>query len=244
MRDRNLEWEGCVNVRDLGGHRTEDGAETVYGRVVRADNLTRLSAAGWEALAAYGVHRVVDLRWADERAQDAAHAPDVEVVHVPLFGDRWEELEQDRPHKDMDNAAQRTAVYLTRLERYSDRFANAIAAVVDADTCVAVHCAGGVDRTGLISAFLLRLAGVPPDVIAADYAQSEVNWLPRTRSWIDEAEDEDERERRRFLSTIPAATMLAVLDHLERHDQGVDGYLRDAGVSEETLGRARAKLRP
>lgn len=233
-----------MNVRDLGGHPTEDGAQTAYGRVVRADNLTRLSAAGWGALAAYGVRRVVDLRWADERAQDAAHAPDVEVVHVPLFGDRWEELERERPQQDTDNAARRTKVYLTRLERYPDRFARAISAVVESDSCVAVHCAGGVDRTGLISAFLLRLAGVAPDVIAADYAQSEVNWLPYTRSWIDEAADEDERERRRFLSTIPAATMLAVLDHLERHGHGVDGYLRDAGVSEETLGLARAKLRP
>jgi hypothetical protein len=25
LRDRELAWEGCLNVRDLGGHATQDG---------------------------------------------------------------------------------------------------------------------------------------------------------------------------------------------------------------------------
>ena len=32
------------------------------------------------------------------------------------------------------------------------------------------HCAGGTDRTGIISALLLGIAGVPPATIAEDYA--------------------------------------------------------------------------
>jgi protein-tyrosine phosphatase len=241
---RHLTWDGCVNVRDLGGHPTEDGFETAYGRVVRADNLGRLSPAGWEALAAYGVRLVVDLRWADERAEDAAHAEGIEVVHVPLFGDNWEPLEAERAEEIAEYAERRTAAYLERLERYGDRFARAMAAVVEPDVCVAVHCAGGVDRTGLISAFLLRLASVDPREIAADYAHSEVNWAPYVRTWIDEADDEDERNRRLFLATVPAATMLAVLERLDADYGGVGGYLRAAGLPEADLELARRKLRP
>ena len=39
----SLAWEGCVNVRDLGGLPTEDGRRTRLGGVVRADNVRRLT---------------------------------------------------------------------------------------------------------------------------------------------------------------------------------------------------------
>ena len=50
--------------------------------------------------------------------------------------------------------------YVDFLERYRDRFGQALAAIADADG-VLVHCVGGKDRTGLVSALLPRLAGVP-----------------------------------------------------------------------------------
>ncbi len=55
--------------------------------------------------------------------------------------------------------------YVDFLERYRDRFGQALAAIADADGPVVVHCVGGKDRTGLVSALLLRLAGVAPAVI-------------------------------------------------------------------------------
>lgn len=54
LHSRDLVWDGVLNVRDLGGHPTEDGRETRYGRIVRADNVRRLSEEGWQALADYG----------------------------------------------------------------------------------------------------------------------------------------------------------------------------------------------
>ena len=62
--------------------------------------------------------------------------------------------------------------YVDFLERYRDRFGRAIAAVAEADGTVVVHCIGGKDRTGLIVALLLRLAGVGLETIGADYALS------------------------------------------------------------------------
>ena len=46
---RDLDWEGCFNVRDLGGLRTRDGRTTRFGRIVRADALDGLTEAGWAA---------------------------------------------------------------------------------------------------------------------------------------------------------------------------------------------------
>jgi hypothetical protein len=73
-RSRNLVWDGCVNVRDLGGHPTEGGRETHYGRIVRADTIRTLSEEGRRALVDYGIRTVVDLRTLRELEEDAPAA--------------------------------------------------------------------------------------------------------------------------------------------------------------------------
>jgi protein-tyrosine phosphatase len=244
-RSRTLLWDGCINVRDLGGHPTEDGRETRFGAVVRADSVRGLSDEGWEALVAYGVRRIVDLRWDEELAEDPPRELPLEVVHVPLFGERNEGRDIDRLLQGLlDPAGRRSTFYLECLRRYPRNFASAIAAVGQApEGAVVVHCAGGVDRTGLVSALLLSLAGVAPEHIAADYAASEANWAERTAVWIDEADTEEEREFRRFLSRMPPEAMLAVLEALDREHDGVAGYLRASGIADDDLARARARLR-
>ena len=84
---RHLDWDGCFNVRDLGGLGASDGRETRWGAVVRADSLDQLTAAGWAALYEHGVRTVIDLRNEDERAAEEAPRPsDVTTMHVPLDG--------------------------------------------------------------------------------------------------------------------------------------------------------------
>jgi protein-tyrosine phosphatase len=242
-----LTWDGCVNVRDLGGHPTEDGGETRFRAVVRADSVRGLSDEGWEALVDYGVRRIVDLRWHEELAEDPPRELPVEVVHIPLLGGRENAIgrEIDALLEDVrDPAVRRSMMYLEFLRRYPENFAAAVTAVARAPEGAAlVHCAGGVDRTGLVSALLLRLAGVAPEHIADDYAASEANWAPRTAVWIDEAEDEGEREFRRFLSRMPPEAMLRVLETLDAEHGGVPGYLRASGIGDEDLERARLRLR-
>jgi protein-tyrosine phosphatase len=242
-----LAWDGCMNVRDLGGHPTEDGGETRYRRIVRADGVRGLSDAGWEALVAYGVRRIIDLRWHEELAEDPPRELPVEVVHIPLLGEHDDATgrEIDALVRDVrDPAARRSTMYLEFLRRYPDNFAAAVAAVARSpDGAAVVHCAGGVDRTGLVSALLLRLAGVAPEHIANDYAASEANWAPRTADWIAEADDEREREFRRFLARMPPDAMLSVLEILEREHGSVAGYLGSSGIAENDLELARARLR-
>jgi protein-tyrosine phosphatase len=244
-RSRDLLWDGCLNVRDLGGHPTQDGRETRFGAVVRADSVRGLSDEGWAALVAYGVRTIVDLRWHDELAEDARRELPVEVVHVPLFGERNEAAQEvNALVRDIgDPAARRSAMYAEFLRRYPPSFVRAVAAVGEApEGTVVVHCAGGVDRTGLVSALLLSLAGVAPEHVAADYAVSEANWAPRTGEWIDEAETADEREFRRVMSRMPAEAMLQVLEMLEREYDSAAGYLSKAGAAPEQLAAVRARL--
>jgi protein-tyrosine phosphatase len=241
---RRLAWDGCINVRDLGGHPTEDGGETRFGRIVRADSVRQLSNDGWRALVEYGTVRIVDLRWHEELEADPPRELPLEVVHVPVFGSRADTDEINAAIAGLERPIEsRRERYLESLRRFRTSFAGAVEAVADVrDGVVIVHCAGGVDRTGLVSALLLRLAGVSREEIAADYALSGENWAPFIDDWIRAAETEQERDLRRLLSVVPAEAMLETLELLETRHGSVRGYLRDAGVSEDALERIRSRL--
>jgi protein tyrosine/serine phosphatase len=223
---RDLVWDGCLNVRDLGGHPTEDGAETEFGSVVRADSVGQLTPAGWQALVDYGIRTVIDLRGDHEREDDPPGELPVEVLQVPFMeasDEEWEEIGEE-------------------LERLN--VGAAVRTVAEApEGGVVVHCVGGKDRTGLLTALLLHLAGVPTDEIAADYALSEERLRPRHEGWFEAAETGAERKRLERIAQTPPQVINGVFAELERRYGSVEEYLRGAGVSDADLARARARLR-
>jgi protein-tyrosine phosphatase len=247
---RDLVWDGCLNVRDLGGHATDGGGETRYGAIVRSDSVSQLSGAGWKALFDYGIRTVLDLRGDHEREDDPPAELPVEVLHVPFMeaNEReWEEIGEEieaAATAAPDVTASTRDVYLIFLERFARNVAAAVKAVAHApEGGVVVHCVGGKDRTGLLTAFLLHLAGVSAEDIAADYALSEERLRPRHEGWFAAAESDEELERLQRIAQTPAESMIGVFEALDERYGGVAGYLRSAGVSDEELALARARLR-
>jgi protein-tyrosine phosphatase len=242
----SLAWEGCLNVRDLGGLPTEDGRRTRLGGVVRADNIRKLTDDGWRALAEHGVQRIVDLRWPEEIAEDQPRDVDIEVVHVSVLGEEYDAeyvKELDAHLASVDDVADHYAwSYVDFLERYRDRFGNALAAVADAQGTVVVHCMGGKDRTGIVSALMLRLAGVPYSEIGEDYAVTAVNLEPSTSRWIPAIADEAERAKWEKLKDTPPAAMVRVVQEIERRYGDVASYLHAAGLTDAQVERLRERL--
>jgi protein tyrosine/serine phosphatase len=248
QRSRDLVWDGLLNVRDLGGHPTADGEETRFGSIVRADSVRQLSDEGWEALVDYGVKTVVDLRANEELEADPPAELPVDVLHVPFIEqDAWPEIESDLEaavKAAPDVATATRDVYLIFLEHFNRNVAAAVRAVANAsEGGVVIHCAGGKDRTGLLTAFLLHLAGVGTDEIAKDYALSEERLRTRHEEWLAQAQSEEERERVKRMSQTPADSMKGVFEELERRYGSVEEFLRQAGLTDDELARARARLR-
>lgn len=230
--ERHLTWEGCFNVRDLGGHRTADGRETRWGAIVRSDTPERLSERGWDELRAHGVGTIVDLRTPEELGTEPRNA-ELATVHVPVidvedeaFWARWRGL-YDPPR-----------FYRESLEHWRDRFTSAVVAVARAHPgAVLVHCQAGRDRTGLVAALILSLVGVTADDIAADYALTADRLKPYYDREIELAADEDTKRRLRRENVSDAATMLGTLDGLDAH-----AYLLAGGATEADLAALRARL--
>jgi protein-tyrosine phosphatase len=246
MATRELAWDGLLNVRDLGGHPIEGGGETRYGSVVRADSVRRLSPDGWAELVTFGIRTILDLRFDEELEADPPLELPVTVVHVALLpgldAPDWVEINA-LSLAAADPAAAQAVSYLEFLDRYGAQFASAIGVIADAAAGgVLIHCQAGKDRTGLVVALLLRLAGVPIADIAADYAISAVNVAAVLEQWIAEADDEEERVLRTRVSASPAETMIEVLTEVERRYGGVREYLVAAGLDEGAFRRARGRL--
>ncbi|HJP89489.1 MAG TPA: tyrosine-protein phosphatase [Candidatus Limnocylindrales bacterium] len=246
---RAVTWDGCVNVRDLGGLPTEDGGTTQPGRIIRSDNVGVLTPAGWQSVAEHGVVRIVDLRWPEEIADDPPRDSDIEVVNVSVLGgsmhgepEWWRELNRNADAVD-DIADHYAWSYVEFLERNRDAFGRALGAVAGADGPVVIHCMGGKDRTGLVSALLLRLAGVSLDVIGEDYSLSGPILMATRGEWLTDAPTEAERKRREKLSQTPADGMRRVVATIEERYGSVEGYLAAAGVTPAQLDALHARLR-
>ncbi len=249
---RVLPWQGCFNVRDVGGYRTDSGGRTRWRSLVRADNLRRLTPAGRAALVAYGVRTVIDLRAPFELRIDPSPfatglappgAP--AYLHVPVL---------DREGRDRDVAAavdaapSVEAMYGLLLEHCRGQLGAVVRAIASApDGGVLVYCHAGKDRTGLVVALVLAAAGVGRRTIVRDYALSDGCLRPLYEAQLREVQDAAKRAtlERQLYSPLNAAhprTMRATLAHLEERYGGASGSLRWAGVEHGELERLRARM--
>jgi protein-tyrosine phosphatase len=108
---------------------------------------------------------------------------------------------------------------------------------------VLFHCHAGKDRTGLVAALLLALAGVPNATIAEDYALSQVCLQPIFEQKLNLESDPAKREQMVWWMGAAPVTMLGILAHLDARHGGAERYLRAAGVAETELERLRQRIR-
>jgi protein-tyrosine phosphatase len=102
LKNRWIDLDGAVNVRDLGGIPTRDGGVTRHGRILRADNLQGLTPADVARLVGeLKVRHVVDLRSTAEVMLEGpgplTAVPEVTHHHLTLFpeGGRRTDVEAD-----------------------------------------------------------------------------------------------------------------------------------------------------
>jgi protein tyrosine/serine phosphatase len=168
------------------------------------------------------------------------------VVGVSLFGthDTEEARRVDELLRRAADAAEATGIlYADTLDTRRDSVAAAVEAVARApEGAVVVHCFVGKDRTGIVAALLLDLAGVEEDAIVEDYALTEGRVGSLVDDWIADAADAHERAYRERISGAPSAAMRSMLAELRARHGDARGYLRDAGLSADDLERARRRL--
>jgi protein-tyrosine phosphatase len=234
---RSPHFDNLLNLRELGGHPTTDGAVTRTRSLLRSDDLSQLTPQGLQSLQAYGVETVIDLRWPEEAARHPSPVPgalpQVRFQRISLLlhsEEEWQLRSRQVAKEDWKSLV---------LEQLGPELARVLRAVAAATPGpLLFHCVAGKDRTGLLAALLLALADVEPEAIAADYAVSAQNlragYLKRyaetSPARILEILRCPEEGSHRMLAFLAAAG-------------GVPAYLQGIGLTSAEVRRLRARLR-
>lgn len=232
---RRLRFSTIFNVRDLEGFETPHGPVLPH-RFLRAGDTMALSDEDRARLLAYGVRRVADLRMAIERPDRSSRLAQVEGVAWRNF-----QLVDDRTLTPEWTQGGRVVqfVYEGHLRMLRDRQAlrdlMGFIAEANRDECVLFHCAGGMDRTGLVSMVVLGLCGCARRDLLADYgyafaSDEVVDELVASMGPDTPPCEHDGVEARLW-------AMARLVDHIEDEFGSVRGLVASWGVTDETIGR-------
>jgi protein-tyrosine phosphatase len=238
--DRLIALEGAVNFRDLGGYTTVDGQRTRWRVLFRADGLGELTQADLTILRELGICTVVDLRSGDEVEQSRfdVDAHPVTFHHFPFIKSLPNVEEFERAPGFLGDQ------YTEMLDEATSQIVGALTALAAPDARPAVfHCTAGKDRTGLLSALVLSLLGVPEETVVADYALSgEAMARLRAKLIVKYPDGKLLITDSDSIFSADPANMVALFAHLRARYGTVADYAAKIGVPGDVISRLREAL--
>jgi protein-tyrosine phosphatase len=245
--ERKLTLSGCGNFRDLGGYDAADGRTVRWRVLFRSDALTWLTAEDIETLAAQGLKLAAgfDLRTPEELQQMAPGVlfdGGVRHHHMPFIPTFGEDRERMRTVAFATGAVA-GAEYASMLETAATCFQGVFNALAEQESYpAAYYCAAGKDRTGMMSAVLLRTLGVSDEQIIEDYALSGPPDMERMRRRMElMGRVFDETIDPQKLAANPD-TMMHFLRAFDDRYGNVEAFLAECGVSERVIELVREHL--
>ncbi|NQX90142.1 MAG: tyrosine-protein phosphatase [Halioglobus sp.] len=191
---RLLNFEGIANFRDLGGYPTTDGRLVKWGILYRSGTLAHGTDSDLAGLAQLGLTAMVDFRSAVEKEEEPDRLPQpltFDVVEIPTLDDGnkvmveiMQRIESGNfgdmdPNRMMLDANRQFASTFTPQYRQFIRTVQATQG-----TPILWHCSAGKDRAGFAAAILLRILGVPEDIVLQDYMASSEHALEARKAHL------------------------------------------------------------
>ena len=236
---RHLPIEGTHNFRDAGGYPTRDGRSVRRRTLFRSDGLNTVTEAGREEILGLGIRTTLDLRSAYEAERWPsvfADGRDLTYVRLPLAAPG-----SDTRAPSADDLIELNRMFLDNAQDTLATLINELAYRIEFP--VVVHCATGKDRTGLLIALLLELAGVERANVIDDYVLS-ARYAGKLIEQITAAVVAEGMDPERFarLMECRPEIMDETLAYLDSRYGGVERYLRRIGMSDGALASLRRSL--
>lgn len=218
-----------ANFRDLGGLALRGGGWTRAGVVFRCS----APVPGDELPIALqnSAFSVIDLRGRNERPQ-YDWPTNVTVRRHTLY---------DAADLNHLGSVDLVDVYRDMLRSAANRITAAVA-MVDNDEPTVIHCTAGKDRTGVVAAVLLLLAGAEPESIVADYRATEAEMASVIERLV-AAGTVDRRRVTPLWYSAPKEAVSVVLNELVSHPAGPEGWFAENGGDVDVVRSLRQRLR-
>lgn len=218
-----------LNTRDLGGYSIDRGKVTAYKVFLRSDVPSQVSDDDIELLLSNNITTVVDLRSDDE----------VLIKPCALKNDENFEYYHCKIHGDGCLPASVEAIPNSYFEMVDEQktVLNIMRVFAKAKGGVLYHCTAGKDRTGVISALLLLLAGVCKTDILADYQISQVYLGSMLQQFCKINNNVDVN-----IITPKTEYMEKFLDMFQQKYNSVEEYFSQIGLSDSEILQLKMSL--
>lgn len=226
---RRLLLNHTFNTRDLGGYPIDAGKATAYGKFVRSDVLAKVTDEDVDILLGKGITTLVDLRSdaeVEERPCALENDGKFRYLRCKIYGDgRMPASTEDVPVSYFEMVDEQKSVM------------SVMRALAEAPEGALYFCLAGKDRTGVVSALLLSLAGVPQIDISADYMLSHAYLMPSLRRLREQKPE------------LPFHIMMPRVEYIEsffdlfyKKYRSTEEYLSEAGLTGAEITKLKAKL--
>jgi protein-tyrosine phosphatase len=165
------------NFRDIGGYTARDGRIVKWRQVFRSGYMSRIAGEDAAQLHALGIDTICDLRANDERAERPT------VWHVGSQTELWSRdhefsagsLAELANRPDLMASQTRESmfeIYRALPYEQTGSYRELFSRIANGRVPILFNCSAGKDRTGLATALILSILGVPRAVIDEDYLLS------------------------------------------------------------------------
>lgn len=229
------------NLRDLGGHRTAEGAVVTNGLLYRSNQLSGITPEDMEKIAKLGLVNAFDLRTKAERESRPEELPEgVNYVVLDALADA-DDAGPAQLEKLMANPTEANKVLgqgkaeelfkesyrqFVSLPSAQKAFSEFFDTISDKKQLPAVfHCTTGKDRTGWVAASLLTLIGVPKDAVYEDYLKSNDYILPAYKKVVDSfVEAGGQKEIPLAILGVKKEYLDAAFEEMEKNYGSIENY--------------------
>lgn len=254
---RLLNFEGIANFRDLGGYPTSDGRQVKWGVLYRAGTFAKSSNADLNGLQTLNLDTLIDFRSSAEKEAEPNRLPDdtaINVIEIPTLDDgnqaMVEEIMGRIENSDFEGFDPNQLMLEGNRQfasTFTPQFREFMHTILKADGAPVVwHCSAGKDRTGFAAAILLRVLGVPQNVVVQDYMASKSNALEARASQLmllrlfkgDEAAD-----KLTIMLGVEEAWLNAAFEQIDETWGSFDNYVHSGlQISDADISHLKATL--
>jgi len=226
LADKHLPMSGGYNFRDLGGYRTTDGKYVKWGKILRSDDLHKLTDEDLGYLSSIPLASIVDFRSEDEMKQ----APDKDPkslkqnykysispgnLMAAISADRHNitEMKADSLMMGMNELLVADSACIDQYRKFFELLQD------DSKVPLMFHCSAGKDRTGMGAALVLFSLGVDEQTIMDDYLLSNKYLANKYAKY------KAEYPAMTPLFEVKAAFLQAGIDRIKKDHGSVENYL-------------------
>lgn len=254
---RLLNFEGISNFRDLGGYPAADGRAVKWGKLYRSGHLATASNADLAGLAELQLASFIDFRSGAEKTEEPNRLPDpasFALVEIPVLDEGNRNLFNEISTRieegtlgDFDPDLTMVQANRQFADEFTPQFRQFVDTVLEADGApVLWHCTAGKDRTGFAAAVLLRILGVPQDIIMQDYLASSAPALESRRKellMLRLFEGEETADKIAVMLGVEPAWLEAAFEQIDTTWGSFDNYVAEGlQLSAADVQRLRANL--